>query len=145
MKKQGIGRLKMTGYWIATFIVVFELLVCGTADLEHGPILLFAGDPAEQVLKQLGYPVYLLNILGGVVLLMPLFPRLKGWAFAGSFIALTGAAASWASIGGGPDAIAMPLVFAVPTLVSWEHRPRGRILGTLFQDEGNPDSAMTAG
>jgi len=139
MKKKGIGRLKSIGYWATTAIVAFELLVGGTADLVHGPILLFAGDPAVQVMEQLGYPVYLLQILGvwkllgAVALLLPRFPRLKEWAYAGSFIALTGAAASWAAIGGGADSIAVPLVFAVLTLVSWALRPPGRTLGVLFR------------
>lgn len=98
MQKKGTSRLKTIGYWAATALVAFELLVGGTADLVHGPILLFAGDPAVQVMEQLGYPVYLLHIvgvwklLGAVALLLPRFPRLKEWAYAGSFIALTGAA-----------------------------------------------------
>lgn len=148
MQKKGTSRLKTIGYWAATALVAFELLVGGTADLVHGPILLFAGDPAVQVMEQLGYPVYLLHIvgvwklLGAVALLLPRFPRLKEWAYAGSFIALTGAAASWLSIGGGVDAVAAPLVFAVLTLASWTLRPPSRTLGVLFRREG--DQAVNA-
>jgi uncharacterized membrane protein YphA (DoxX/SURF4 family) len=143
MKKKGTGQLKMIGYWATTAIVAFELVVGGTADLAHGPILLFAGDPAVQVMEQLGYPVYLLHILGvwkllgAVALLVPRFPRLKEWAYAGCFIALTGAAASWLAIGGGVDSIVAPLVFAVFTLASWALRPPSRILGVLFPKGGN--------
>jgi len=143
MNRKRIGRLKTIGYWAATSLVAFELLVGGTADLVHGPILLFAGDPAIQVMEQLGYPVYLLHILGvwkllgAVALLLPRFPRLKEWAYAGSFIALTGAAASWVAVGGGVDAVAAPLVFAVLTLASWALRPPSRTLGVLFRKEGN--------
>jgi len=143
MKKRGIGLLKTVGYWVTTAIVAFELLVGGTADLVHGPILLFTGDPTVQVMGELGYPVYLLHILGvwkllgGVALLVPRFPRLKEWAYAGSFIALTGAAASWAASGGGVDSIVVPLVFAVLILASWALRPPSRTLGVLFQKERN--------
>jgi hypothetical protein len=50
MNRKRIGRLKTIGYWTATSLVAFELLVGGTADLVHGPILLFAGDRTLGVL-----------------------------------------------------------------------------------------------
>jgi len=50
---------------------------------------------------QPGYPVYFLIIIGigkipgAVVLLIPRFPRLKEWAYAGALFTYTGAAASY--------------------------------------------------
>ena len=114
------------------------LLAGGVADLIHGPALLFVGDPVDLVLTHLGYPVYLLTILGvwrllgAITLLVPRFPRLKEWAYAGTFIELTGAAASWGTRGGSMGDLIWPLAFALLTLASWALRPSGRILGVLY-------------
>ena len=40
------------------------------------------------------------KILGAIAILVPRFPRLKEWAYAGIFFDLTGAAASCAAVGG---------------------------------------------
>ncbi len=131
------GSSKMIGYWATTIIVTLELLAGGVTDLIHGPALLFAGDPVVLALERLGYPLYLLTILGvwkllgAIALLVPRFPRLKEWAYAGTFLVYIGAAASWAMRGGIGDLI-VPLIFAVLTLTSWALRPPGRILGVLF-------------
>ena len=104
----------------------------------HGPTLLFAGEPVVEVLAHLGYPVYLLTILGvwrllgTIALLVPRFPRLKEWAYAGTFIELTGAAASGAARGDDMGTVIWPLAFAVLALASWALRPPSRTLGVLF-------------
>ena len=137
-QEDALLKLKEIGYWVITIIVALELLVGGVADLIHGPILLFAGDPAALVDAQLGYPLYLGTILGvwkllgAIALLAPRFPRLKEWAYAGIFFEMTGAAASWAARGGGLGDLIWPLAFAVLTLASWALRPPGRTLGVLF-------------
>ena len=57
--------------------------------------------------RVLGYPPYFVTILGfwkvagAIAILVPRFPRLKEWAYAGIFFDLTGAAASSAAVGGG--------------------------------------------
>ncbi len=138
LKEDALMKLKMIGYWATTIIVALELLAGGVTDLIHGPTLLFVGDPVVLVLAQLGYPVYLLTILGvwkllgAIALLVPRFPRLKEWAYAGTFIELTGAAASWVARRSGMDDLIGPLALAVLTLASWALRPPGRILGVLF-------------
>lgn len=132
MKWKGIG------YWVTTIIVALELLTGGIADLIHGPALLFTGDPVVTILQQLGYPTYLLTILGiwkllgTIALLVPRFPRLKEWAYAGTFLEMTGAAASWAACGGVLDNSIAPLAIAILVLISWALRPPGRILGELL-------------
>jgi len=138
LKEDTLMKLKMIGYWATTAIVTLELLTGGVTDLVHGPALLFVGDPVVRVVAQLGYPVYLLTILGvwkllgAIALLTPGFPRLKEWAYAGTFFEMTGAAASWAARGGGMGDIIWSLAFAVLTLVSWALRPPNRALGVLF-------------
>ena len=131
-------KMKVIGYWATTAVVALELLAGGVTDLVHGPALLFVGDPVVLVVAQLGYPLYLLTILGlwkllgGIALLAPRFPRLKEWTYAGTFFELTGAAASWAARGGGMGDLIWPLAFALLTLASWALRPPGRTLGVLF-------------
>jgi uncharacterized membrane protein YphA (DoxX/SURF4 family) len=128
---------KVIGYWVTTAIIEFELLVGGIADLVHGRVVLVAGPPVVDVLAHLGFPVYLLTILGiwkllaGIVLVMPRFPRLKEWAYAGVFFHMTGAAASWIAIGDNTGEFITPLIFAVFAMASWALRPPARILGTL--------------
>jgi len=132
-------KMKVIGYWATTAVVALELLAGGVTDLIHGPALLFVGDPVILTLAQLDYPVYLLTILGvwkllgAIVLLIPRFPRLKEWAYAGTFFVYMGATASWAARGGGLGDLIVPIIFAGLTLASWLLRPPSRILGVLFQ------------
>src|SRR2546430_13112934 len=101
-----------------------------------GELLHFEGN--LEIVTILGYPLYFLTIigvwklLGAVALLVPRFPRLKEWAYAGTFIEMTGAAASWAACGGGMGDLIAPLAFAVLTLASWALRPPSRTLGVLL-------------
>jgi uncharacterized membrane protein YphA (DoxX/SURF4 family) len=138
LQEDALLKLKGIGYWAATAAVALELLTGGVTDLIHGPALLFAGDPVVLVVAQLGYPLYLLTILGvwkllgAIVLLLPRFPRLKEWAYAGTFFEMTGAAVSWAARGGGLGDLIWPLAFAVLTLASWALRPPSRTLGVRF-------------
>jgi hypothetical protein len=99
---------------------------------------LAAGQPVVVVITHLGYPVYVLTILGGwkllgaVALLMPRFPRLKEWAYAGTFFEMTGAAVSLGVSGADIGTISFPLLVAALALVSWALRPQDRTLGVLF-------------
>jgi hypothetical protein len=75
------------------------------------------------------------KVLGAIAILVPRFPRLKEWAYAGIFFDLTGAAASCAAVGGyGVYAfhVIAPLILAMLTMVSWALRPESRIIGILF-------------
>jgi uncharacterized membrane protein YphA (DoxX/SURF4 family) len=89
-------------------------------------------------MAHLGYPLYFMTILGiwkllgGIALLVPRFPRLKEWAYAGIFFELTGAAASQAASGDSAAHIIWPIIFAGLTVASWALRPPSRSLGSLF-------------
>jgi uncharacterized membrane protein YphA (DoxX/SURF4 family) len=129
---------KAIGYWATTIFVALELLAGGVTDLVHGPQALVAGQPVVAVITQLGYPVYVLTILGGwkllgaVALLIPRFPRLKEWAYAGTFFEMTGAGISlWVS-GADVGTVSFPLLVAAAALASWALRPQNRTLGVLF-------------
>ena len=103
-------------------------------------ILQFKANP-HGVVPQLGYPMYFFaiigswKVLGGIAILVPRFPRLKEWAYAGIFFDLTGAAMSCAAVGGygayGFHVIA-PLLIAGLTVASWALRPPSRTIGSLF-------------
>jgi|SRR5579859_4480993 len=126
------------GYWTTTAIVTIELLVGGTSDLVRGREVLVAGQPVVEVLTHLGYPVYLLDILGiwkllgALALLVPGFPRLKEWAYAGTLFALTGAIASGVASGDNSADLVGPGFLAACALASWALRPQSRTLGALF-------------
>jgi hypothetical protein len=79
--------------------------------------------PFAQAIAHLGYPAYLLTILGvaklaGVAaLLQPRLPWLREWALAGFVIDLAGAAASHLFVGDGVDKWSAPLVLLGLVLV----------------------------
>ena len=128
---------KPVAYWTVTVLVALETLVGGVADLIHGRSLLVAGPPVADVVAQLGYPLCLLTIIGfwklmgGIVLLVPGYQRLKEWAYAGIFFQLSGAAASWLACEHNLGEAIPPMILALLTVVSWALRPQHRVLGTL--------------
>ena len=130
--------MKSVAYWIATVLIAAETLAGGGTDLAHGRSLLVAGMPVVDVVTSLGYPVYVLAILGawkllgGATLLAPGLPRLKEWAYAGIVFELTAAAASLTVRGYGAGDIAPPLVLAALAIASWALRPPSRMLGSLL-------------
>ena len=123
------SRTRRIAYWVATLIVALETGVGGIMDLmrtEH----------VRMVVSHLGYPVYLLTILGlwkipgAVMLLLPRFLRLREWAYAGIFFEMTGAAGSHAVF---HDAgyMAITLTFALLTLASRMLLPPDRSAGAV--------------
>jgi len=129
---------KMVAYWAVTLLIALETLVGGVTDLVHGKQILVFGSPvADIVVTHLGYPLYFLRIigfwklLGGIVLLIPNYPRLKEWAYAGIFFELSGAAASWLAFEHNVEEAVAPATLAVLALVSWALRPQHRVLGVL--------------
>jgi uncharacterized membrane protein YphA (DoxX/SURF4 family) len=133
-------KMKMIGYWATTTVIALELLAGGVTDLIHGGTSVVAGQPVADILAHLGYPAYLLTILGlwklpgGIALLVPGFPRIKEWAYAGAFFVYTGAAASGVVRGRDDPSTLIwgPLIFAALTLASWALRPQSRTLGVIF-------------
>src|SRR5947199_10576917 len=85
--------------------------------------------PGVYGITHLGYPIYFLTILGiwkilGVVaILIPRFPLLKEWAYAGFFFAMTGAAFSRIQTGDYIGEILPSLFLLTFVLISWYFRP----------------------
>lgn len=116
--------LKPIAYWVATGIIVLETAAGAEWDLARN-------DYVRQVFAHLGYPLYLLTILGiwklpaAIVLVIPGFGRVKEWAYAGLFFVYTGASASHFIHGDSTEPWG-PLVFALLTVASWSLRPESR-------------------
>jgi uncharacterized membrane protein YphA (DoxX/SURF4 family) len=130
-------RGKTIVYWTTTVLVAFSMSG-GVAQLARVPGVVDG-------FVRLGYPPYFVTILGfwktagAIAILVPRFPRLKEWAYAGIFFDLTGAAASSAAIHGGAFHILAPLVAAVLAVASWALRPESRTIGVLFPaKDGRP-------
>lgn len=120
-------RLRVIAYWVTTVLGPASFIIGGVLFLSHS-------EQQVATLTQLGYPPYLLYILGfwkvlGVIaVLIPGFPRLKEWAYAGFFFELTGAATSQAFAGGDAGQILAPLGFLALVAASWALRPASRRL-----------------
>ena len=90
------------------------------------------GQGGVEMITHLGYPVYLLTLLGiwkilGVVaVLIPKFPLLKEWAYAGFFFIMSGAIFSHIAVGDPVNEIFPSLLLMVLTVVSWYFRPADR-------------------
>jgi DoxX-like family len=128
-------------YWTTTALIVGETLAGGVADLTHGRTLLVSGPFVTDVVAGLGYPVYVLwiigiwKILGAITLVVPGFLQLKEWAYAGIFFELSGAVASLAACGRTAGLVA-PLFLLGLALASWALRPGDRTLGMPLIAQG---------
>ena len=112
-------------YWIATIWLALGMLSTGIVQL-------FKVKEEVDIITHLGYPVYFLTILGiwkilGVVaVLIPKFPLLKEWAYAGFFFAMSGAVFSHIALGDAVKEIFPSLLLLILTVVSWYFRPADR-------------------
>lgn len=119
-------------YWISTAWLALGMLSTGIAQLVKKE----TGAGGLDSITHMGYPVYFLTILGiwkimGVIaVLIPKFPLLKEWAYAGFFFAMTGAIFS--HIASGSMYYLIPSVLLlVLTLVSWYFRPADRKINSV--------------
>ena len=85
-------------YWIFTSILALLMLFSGLSNI-------FVAPEAIALFNHLGYPIYLIpflgvaKTLGAIAILVPGFPRLKEWAYAGFVFDLAGAMYSGISVG----------------------------------------------
>jgi len=97
-------------YWISTVLLILLMGAGGVVDAIAGP------DAVKMVHTQLGYPVYFVSfigvakVLGCIALLIPGFPKIKEWAYAGFTFDLIGAAYSALALG-------TPVVQVLPFLL----------------------------
>ena len=126
-------------YWIATLWLASGMLATGTLQLFKAKAEGALAPPGVYGITHLGYPVYFLTILGiwkilGVVaVLIPKFPLLKEWAYAGFSFAMSGAVFSHIASGSSVNEIAPSLVLLILTVVSWYFRPADRKIISVNQ------------
>ena len=115
-------------YWVATIWLALGMVSTGAVQLFKAT----EGQGGAEVLTHLGYPVYLLTLLGiakllgTVALLIPRFPLLKEWAYAGFVFVMTGAIFSHLAVGDPIKGIFPSLLLLILTVVSWYFRPASR-------------------
>ena len=112
---------------------VFTILFCAFMMMSTIPNILSAPEWVD-VFKQLGYPLYMLpfigvaKLLGVIALLVPGFPRIKEWAYAGMFFDLTGAVYSGLMTGGfNPQMLIMLVPFLLGGLSYVYHHKRLKV------------------
>jgi hypothetical protein len=115
-------------YWIATAWLALGMLSTAAVQLLKSK----TGAGGADSVMQLGYPLYFLTLLGvwkiaGVIaVLIPKFPLLKEWAYAGFFFAMSGAIFSHIAAGNAVKEIFPSLLLLVLTMISWYVRPADR-------------------
>ena len=119
-------------YWIATLWLALGMTSTGVVQL-------IKMKEETDMMNRLGYPIYFLTILGtwkimGVMaVLVPKFPLVKEWAYAGFFFAMSGAIFSHAVTGDEAKEFFGPCLLLVLTVVSWYFRPAERRLVPVNQ------------
>ena len=112
-------------YWIATAWLSLGMFSTGLVQV-------FSAKEEVPFITNLGYPGYFLTILGAwkilgvIVLLIPRFPLLKEWAYAGFFFTMSGAILSHIAAGDPGSEIFPSLWLLILTIVSWWFRPVNR-------------------
>lgn len=122
-------------YWIATLWLALGMVSTGLVQLFKGK----TGAGGADSITHLGYPLYFLTILGickmlGVVaVLIPKYPLLKEWAYAGFMFIMLGAVCSHVAAADPMKEIFPALLLLALTAVSWYFRPADRKLIPLRQ------------
>jgi len=122
-------RSQIIAYWVTTALVASELAMGGVLDILRVP-------KVSDLIERLGYPQYFLiilgiwKLLGGIALVIPRFPRLKEWAYAGVLFDLSGAVASLFASGLiSVGTVAYPILMIGVAIASWALRPASRRIG----------------
>jgi hypothetical protein len=119
-------------YWVSTVWLALGMLSSGIVQLIKLP-------EEVDMMTHLGYPLYFLTILGiwkllGVItVLIPKFPLLKEWAYAGFFFTMSGAVFSHIAGGDGAKEFFGPVLLLILTVASWYFRPADRKVGSVNQ------------
>jgi uncharacterized membrane protein YphA (DoxX/SURF4 family) len=114
-------------YWISTGWLALGMTSTGIVQL-------IKMQEEVDLVANLGYPAYLLTLLGiwkllGVItILIPKFPLVKEWAYAGFFFTMSGALFSHLMVGAGAKELFGPALLIVLTGISWYFRPASRKL-----------------
>ena len=124
-KKSNPSLLITIIYWLTTGIIALETIAGAEWNLTRNQYV-------KDIFAHLGYPLYVLTIIGiwkipaFITILIPKFPLVKEWAYAGLFFVYTGAAASHFAAGDDATKWAGPAIFSAIVVASWALRPPSR-------------------
>lgn len=113
-------------YWVATIWLSLGMSVSGVMQIMQPK------EELEIICDHLGYPAYFLTImgvwkiLGVIVVLLPKFPLIKEWAYAGFFFVMSGALISHIKMNDALSESFGPILLIVLTITSWYFRPADR-------------------
>lgn len=119
-------------YWAVTGFLAFGMLAQGVAQTFHMKDFV-------NIFTHLGYPMYLLSIIGiwkllGVIaILAPGFRLLKEWAYAGLFFTMSGALFSHVALGDSLIESAPAIFLLILIMASWYLRPADRKIIPVHQ------------
>ncbi len=128
-------------YWIATAWLCLGMLSTGIVQLMHIP-------KETNFILELGYPIYFLTLIGtckllGVVaVLVPKFPVLKEWAYAGFVFCMGGAIFSHIATGHPATDLLPALLLLALTAVSWYFRPASRKVNAINESKYFSNTAV---
>lgn len=114
-------------FWVATIWLSLGMMITGIVQL-------IQMEEEVQKMNSLGYPSYFLiiigiwKILGVIAVLVPKFPLVKEWAFAGFFFLMSGAIFTHFALADEAVEYFGPTLLLVLTIVSWYFRPEDRKL-----------------
>lgn len=106
-------------YWVSTVLLCFVMAGGAIPDIMNTP-------DAKAILEgQLHYPAYFapfigtLKVLGAIAILVPGFPKIKEWAYAGFTFDLIGATYSALAVGSSIKDVAPMAIFFILLIVSY--------------------------
>jgi uncharacterized membrane protein YphA (DoxX/SURF4 family) len=106
-------------YWVSTVVFAGFMGASGIPDILKVP------SAVQIVNTHLGYPAYFIvfigiaKVLGAIAILIPGFPRIKEWAYAGLVFDLIAATYSAAAVGDPFSQWVFMVVFFIPAAVSY--------------------------
>jgi uncharacterized membrane protein YphA (DoxX/SURF4 family) len=109
-------------YWFSTIWLSLGMVSTGIVQIIHM-------DEEVKKMKDLGFPSYFLTIIGiwkllGVIaILLPKFPILKEWAYAGFFFLMSGAIFTHFAVADKTVTYFGPMLLLLLTIISWYFRP----------------------
>lgn len=124
---QTSSKARKIGYWILTALLALTMVNGGINDILKNP-------PNFDMLLKFGYPAYfsviigVWKLLGVVAILVPRFPIVKEWAYAGFIILLVCALSTRIATHDDTVGWIFDLIFIGITATSWALRPPSRKL-----------------
>lgn len=159
----GASKVRKIVYWVTTVYVALAMFVGGVSELLDASMNIeFSSIGIATVVAVLGYPLYFVyiigvaKVLGAIAIVVPRFPRLKEWAYAGLIINMVGALLSWLIVtviqgvaipsgyGSAIFHVFNALHLVVLIMVSYLLRPESRVLGKIIK-RGNREVSGTGG